>query len=97
LVNENNGRADEGVLDFLMVSLGLRMEDIYELLREKELEISRLKIEVDALRIVALLLSDNEESGHDSKPTSIRRAAPSVRQVPQELNANPQPTRSGFG
>ena len=37
------------------------MKDIYELLRQKELEISRLEIEVEALRVVAPLLSENQE------------------------------------
>ena len=50
-------------------SLGLRMKDIYELLRQKELQISRLEIEVEALRVVASLLSDDKEVGNDNKPT----------------------------
>ena len=71
------------------------MKDVYEVLRQKELEISTLQIEVEALRIVAPLLSEDEESVYDSKSTSIRWPAPSAPpQVPQAVNANPQPTRS---
>jgi hypothetical protein len=37
------------------------MKDVYEVLRQKELEVSRLKTEVEALRIaVTLLLADGE-------------------------------------
>ena len=71
------------------------MKDVYELLRQKELEISKLEIEVEALRIVAPLLSDDGEFGDDNKPTSIRRPAPSQPvQVPQAVNAFPQPEHS---
>jgi hypothetical protein len=41
------------------------MKDVYEVLRQKELEVSRLKTEVEALRIaVPLLLSDGEAEDH---------------------------------
>ena len=71
------------------------MKDVYELLRQKELEISKLEIEVEALRIVAPLLSDDGEFGDDNKPASIRRPAPSQPvQVPQAVNAFPQPEHS---
>ena len=66
------------------------MKDVYELLRQKELEISRLEIEVEALRVVAPLLSD-DEVGNDNKLTSARSTAPSAIRVPQAVNANPQP------
>ena len=71
------------------------MKDVYELLRQKELEISRLEIEVEALRIVAPLLSDDGEFGDDNQPTSTRLPAPSQPvQVPQAVNAFPQPEHS---
>ena len=51
------------------------------MLRLKELEISKLEIEVEALRIVAPLLADNGESGHDrqlaSVPLGLRRRSTS--------------------
>ena len=68
------------------------MKDIYELLRQKELDISRLVIEVGALRVAAPLLSDDREVGNENNPTSSRRTAPSAPiRVPRALNANPQP------
>ena len=75
--------------------LGLRMKNIYEVLRLKELEISTLEIEVEALRIAAPLLSDDGEFGNDDKPTSSHWTPSSQPlQVPQALNANPQPVHS---
>ena len=44
------------------------MKNVYEVLRQKELEVSRLKREVEALRIAAPLLSEGEEGGNDNKP-----------------------------
>jgi hypothetical protein len=71
------------------------MKDIYELLREKELEISRLETEVEALRVAAPLLSDDTEVGNDNKPTSARSTARSQRiQVSQAMNANPRPAQA---
>jgi hypothetical protein len=71
------------------------MKDIYELLRQKDLEISRLEIEVEALRVAAPLLSDDKEVGNDNKQTSARSTAPSQPiQVPQAVNANPQPAHA---
>jgi hypothetical protein len=39
---------------------GTCVKDVYEVLRQKELEVSRLKQEVEALRVAAPLLSDGE-------------------------------------
>src|SRR5438874_2563170 len=38
----------------------LPMKNVYEVLRQKELEVSRLEEEVEALRVVAPLLSEGE-------------------------------------
>jgi len=46
------------------------MKDVYEVLRTKELDRSRLKREVEALRVVAPLLSENGEAGYDSRPSN---------------------------
>ena len=45
------------------------MKNVYEVLRQKELEVSRLKQEVEALRVAALLLSEDEKAEKDNKPT----------------------------
>ena len=66
------------------------MKEVYEVLRQKEFELSKLKEEVEALRIAAPLLSD-DEVGDDNKPTSARSIAPwqSVR-FRQAVNDSPQ-------
>ena len=67
------------------------MKDVYEVLRQKELELARLAAEVEALRVAAPLLSDGEV-GDDNRPTSARSTAhwPLVR-PPQAVNDFPQP------
>ena len=59
------------------------MRDAYEVLRQKELEVSRLQKEVEALRVAAPLLSDGE--AEDDQPT-LQRA----------VNETPQPDHSGW-
>jgi hypothetical protein len=55
------------------------MKNVYEVLRQKELELSRLEMEVEALRVAAPLLSEDGEVGNDNQPTL--QAA--VNDVPQ--------------
>ena len=48
------------------------MKNVYEVLRQKELEMARLEKEVEALRVAAPLLSDDKDLASDtaaSKPT----------------------------
>ena len=61
------------------------MRDVYEVLRQKELEVSRLKQEVEALRVAAPLLSEDGEAEDDHQPT-LQRA----------VNETPQPDHSGW-
>jgi hypothetical protein len=61
------------------------MKDVYAVLRQKELEKSRLENEVEALRVVAPLLSEDGEAENDDQPT-LRRA----------VNDTPQPDHSGW-
>ncbi len=63
------------------------MKNVYEVLRQKELEVSRLEKEVEALRVAAPLLSEGEEAGIDSRPRLTSTA----------VNAPPQPDHSGWG
>jgi hypothetical protein len=60
------------------------MKNVYEVLRQKELELSRLEKEVEALRIAAPLLSEDKES----EPT-VKASAPAA--VPQQPVRVPQP------
>ena len=65
------------------------MKDVYELLRQKELEISRLEIEVEALRVVAPLLSENQEVSHDDQPIATGSTTPSQStRVPKAVNSH---------
>ena len=61
----------------------LPMKNVYEVLRHKELEVSRLKQEVEALRIAAPLLSEDGEAANDQ---------PTLRAV----NETPRPDHSGW-
>ncbi|HXU16345.1 MAG TPA: hypothetical protein VN708_14530 [Terriglobales bacterium] len=65
------------------------MKNVYEVLRQKELELARLEKEVEALRVAAPLLSDEKETITDTtiaKPT-LTAAAP----IPQQPIRIPQP------
>ncbi len=48
------------------------MKNVYEVLRQKELELARLEKEVEALRVAAPLLSDDKDAaeGNESAPLS---------------------------
>ena len=74
------------------------MKNVYEVLRQKELELARLEKEVEALRVAAPLLSEDKESSSEitNKPTLA--ATPNPQQpirIPQPaVNASPQPARA---
>jgi len=77
------------------------MKNVYEVLRQKELELARLEKEVEALRVAAPLLSDDKDGvaeAINSKPT-LAAAAPSQQpiRIPQPAvpaAAAPQPARA---
>ncbi len=56
------------------------MKNVYEVLRQKELEVSRLEKEVDALRVAAPLLSEEGEA-EDGNPSTLQSA---VNEGPQQ-------------
>jgi hypothetical protein len=65
------------------------MKNVYEVLRQKELELARLEKEVEALRVAAPLLSDEKETVTDTtiaKPTLTASAS-----APQQPIRIPQP------
>ena len=67
------------------------MKNVYEVLRTKELEMENLRIEIEALRIAAPLLSDDRDD-NGAAPVSTRWAAPTRPfQVPQPAKSDPQP------
>ena len=74
------------------------MKNVYEVLRQKELELARLEKEVEALRVVAPLLSSEENKETEApKPTLATQTSQQPIRIPQTaVNANPQPTRAGW-
>jgi len=52
------------------------MKNVYEVLRQKEMELARLEKEVEALRVAAPLLSEEKEAMEAPKPTLAATPAP---------------------
>jgi hypothetical protein len=52
------------------------MKNVYEVLRQKELELTRLEKEVEALRVAAPLLSDEKELLSEAPKPSLTAAPP---------------------
>jgi len=73
----------------------LRMKDVYEVLRQKELDVSRLEKEVEALRVAApLLLADGE---NDNQPTLPGSTVPQPIDLQAEDDNPQQAQASGWG
>lgn len=74
------------------------MKNVYEVLRQKEMELTRLEKEVEALRLVAPLLSEEKENASDSKsalPTAVNGPTPARIPVPASASIPaPQPVRA---
>ena len=76
----------------------LRMKNVYEVLRQKELELARLEKEVEALRVAAPLLSEDKEmlaEATNNKP-AITAQQP-IRMTQPAVNTNPQPATRAVG
>ena len=78
------------------------MKNVYEVLRQKELELARLEKEVEALRVAAPLLSDDKDTVATdtaiAKPT-LTTAPPTPQQpirIPQPA-VNQAPTARAAG
>jgi hypothetical protein len=52
------------------------MKNVYEVLRQKELELARLEKEVEALRVAAPLLSDEKEPSIEAPKPTLATAPP---------------------
>lgn len=78
----------------------LVMKNVYEVLRQKEMELTRLEKEVEALRLVAPLLSEEKEIASDiAKPTlaAAVNGPQSTARIPVSTPASipaPQPVRT---
>ncbi len=76
------------------------MKNVYEVLRQKELELARLEKEVEALRVAAPLLSDeNKETSDTPKPTLTAAQAQQPLRIPAPVAAaaSPTPARAAAG
>jgi hypothetical protein len=63
------------------------MKNVYEVLRQKELELTRLEKEVEALRVAAPLLSDEKESLAEAPKPSLTAAPPQAVRIPPVVAA----------
>jgi len=74
------------------------MKNVYEVLRQKEMELTRLEKEVEALRLVAPLLSEDKENGSEiAKPAlapAVGGPQAAVRIPVPPVAAAPQPVRA---
>ncbi len=63
------------------------MKNVYEVLRQKELELTRLEKEVEALRVAAPLLSEEKESMMDAPKPSLTAPSPQPVRIPPAVAA----------
>jgi len=71
------------------------MKNIYEVLREKEMDLARLRTEVDALRLVAPLLADVGTAPGDDGPRPDLAWTPALQKNKWPLKVgHPSPTYS---
>jgi len=76
----------------------LTMKNVYEVLRQKEMELTRLEKEVEALRLVAPLLSEGMEMNSDAAkatlPTAVNGPQQPIRIPAAPVVAAAQPVRA---
>jgi hypothetical protein len=75
------------------------MKNVYEVLRQKEMELTRLEKEVEALRLVAPLLSEEKEGVSEISKPALPTAVNSVQTTRIPVAATPaipapQPVRA---
>ena len=73
------------------------MKNVYEVLRQKEMELTRLEKEVEALRLVAPLLSEEKELSDMAKPalaTAVNGPQQPIRIPAPSAVAAAQPVRA---
>jgi hypothetical protein len=71
------------------------MKNVYEVLRQKEMELARLEKEVEALRLVAPLLSEEKEPADAAKTSFGMGTAQQPIRIPQSaVAASASPTQT---
>ncbi|HEX8814424.1 MAG TPA: hypothetical protein VF753_02890 [Terriglobales bacterium] len=75
------------------------MRNVYEVLRQKELELAKLEKEVEALRVAAPLLSDDKEVADisEAKATAVAAGSQQPIRIPQPVAASAPPTARAVG
>ena len=74
------------------------MKNVYEVLRQKEMELARLEKEVEALRLVAPLLSEEKESADPSKNSfGVSQTQQPIRIPQPAVSAAPLPAARAAG
>jgi hypothetical protein len=68
------------------------MKNVYEVLRQKELELARLEKEVEALRVAAPLLSEEKEQVAEASKPALTQVVP-----PQQPLRIPAPIAAQAG
>jgi hypothetical protein len=68
------------------------MKNVYEVLRQKEMELARLEKEVEALRLVAPLLSEEKEAADAAKSSFGGNQMQQPIRIPQAATASASPT-----
>jgi hypothetical protein len=95
----NSAKVREKLLKSTISLVGaLSMKNVYEVLRQKEMELTRLEKEVEALRLVAPLLSEGTETNSDMAKPALATAVNGPQQPmripsPPAVPA-PQPVRA---
>ena len=68
------------------------MKNVYEVLRQKEMELARLEKEVEALRLVAPLLSEEKEPADAAKGFGMGQPQQPIR-IPQAAASGSTPAQ----
>jgi hypothetical protein len=69
------------------------MKNVYEVLRQKELELTRLEREIEALRLAAPLLTDEKDQLAEApKPTLTAAPPPQPVRIPPAITTQTAPT-----
>ena len=63
------------------------MKNVYEVLRQKELELTRLEKEVEALRVAAPLLSEEKETLAEAPKPTLTTTQPQPVRIPPVVAA----------
>ena len=73
------------------------MKNVYEVLRQKEMELTRLEKELEALRLVAQLLSEEKETATEVAKPALATASGQqqpIRIPSPPVSVTPQPARA---